>query len=484
MVSFVILILGFFGDYMRVNKLAVICAILSCMIGVMFAVDTEDRGKLDQYQEELEERDWDALRQYLRSRREDEKAESKSALLISGDVRADWRNKHEVFRKENLLGGTAVDPFGVRRGSNKFDIEANLRLDYDLDKSWAVIQWQYDNKAGIDDETNCVESNFLGDRTCYCREMFGSGSCGGLCLKQAFFGYNLYKCGETEFDIEIGRRNLYHVFDSKVQFLSRFDGVLLSYGGSEKKVMDYYFRLAAFVVDYKVSHFAWVTEIGVLNIYDSGFDFKYSFIDWRKNGVNRCSSRIENCQKEIDCKDDCGGKCKHHCGHKVKCGIHTPPGTDFMISQWTAAYEIRKDTTCIKQPMRIFGAFLYNHNDPDPKCFVSAQNKAWYIGYRIGEVRKENDWAFQAMYQWVEALSIPDLDMSGIGNGNTLDGLILTDGFGNTNFKGWRFDGLYAFTDEISINARCEWSTQISRKLYNGGLHYYRQIKVELIYAF
>lgn len=470
---------------MRFNRLTILCAFLSVFAWLAYS---QNEGKLDQFQEELEERDWDALRQYLRTRREDVKAESESALLISGDVRGDWRNKHEVFRNESLLGGDETDFAGVRRGRNRFDIEANLRLDYDLEKSWAVLQFQYDNKAGIDDEVSCREPDFRNRPTLYCREMFGSGVCGNLCLKQAFFGYNLYKCGDTEIDIEIGRRNLYHVFDSKVQFLSRFDGILLNLAGTKKHVLDYFIRVAGFVVDFKVNHFAWVTELGALDLFDKGIDLKYSFIDWRKNGVNRCSKKIVLAPNKND----------HRC--KVECGENLPLGTRFLVSQWSAAYEIKKDSTCFKdyawlnKPMRFFGAFLYNHDNPTPKCFKPGQNKAWYAGYRIGEVKKENDWAFQVMYQWVEAFSVPDLDMSGIGNGNVLDGLIISDGFGNTNFKGWRFDGLYAFTDEISINARCEWSTDITNHLFKRGgccdhsanrfSHYYRQIKVEMIYAF
>lgn len=469
---------------MKFNKLAIIfAAFMFLFANALQAADTEDGGRLSQYQDELDDKDWDALRQYLRHRRDVEKDQSESALLISGDVRGDWKHKIETLDNLSLTGGDAVDLRGIRRGRDSFKIQANVRLDYDLDDSWMVLQLQYDNKAGIDDEVNCVDRNPEGKEACYCNELQGSGTCGDICLKQAFFGYNLYKCGDTEFDIEIGRRNLYHVFDSKVQFLSRFDGILLSLDSTWKDVMDYYARVAGFVVDYKANHYAWVMEIGALEIYDTGLELKYSFIDWNKNGRNRCTVGVKGCENNADCCDNCK-ECnkvdKDNHKPNLCCGKHHPLGSRFQISQFTGAYDFKKDITCINQRMRIFGAFLYNHDTPDP-CYTS-QNKAWYAGFRIGEVKKANDWAWQMMYQYVQAFSVPDLDMAGIGNGNTNDGLILTDRIGNTNFKGWRFDGMYAFTDDITINARCEWSTQITEKL--GGSHYFNLVKVEMIYAF
>jgi len=475
----------------RFTQIAAFCAaVFTLYSGNLFSRDTEDSGRLESYEEELEERDWDALRSYLRSRRDEEKDQSKSALLLSGNARVDWRNKQETIELDgdrvSLYGGDATDFKGIRRGRNRFDVEVNLRLDYDLDRSWMVIHWQYDNKAGIDDETNCFDKNSKGVDTCYCREMFGSGNCGSLCLKKAYFGYNLYKCGDTEFDIEIGRRYLYDVFDSKVQFLSRFDGILLSYGGIVKEVVDYYIHVGGFVVDYRANHFAWITEVGALNIYGSNFDFKYSIIDWRKNGHNRCSDRVKGCKQDLVCcperKDDC-------CDDGFRCGDRNPPGTKFVISQWTAAYGLKKDCWLMKDTWYgrdaiLFGAFLINHENPHPTCTPPNQNKAWYVGLRFGEVRKEGDWAFQVMYQWVQAFAMPNLDMSGIGNGNTLDNLTFTDLTGNTNFKGWRFDGMYAFTDEIVINARCQWSTELAKKLYCKESHYFREIKVEMVYTF
>lgn len=482
-----------------------------------FAADRD--GKLDRYQEDLENKDWDVLREHLREKREEqleekkeeqveevrdrEKIESKDSkqaketpeakevakekekeeekdakkvLLISGDVRGDWRHKNETIKGESLLGGNAVDSRGVRRGRNKFCIQVNFRIDYDVEKSWAVLHLQYDNKAGLDDELGCSDTNAKGVPTCYCKELFGSGECGDICMKQAYFGYSLCKWKESEFYVEVGRRHLYDVFDSRVQFLSRFDGILFGYDGSWKDVFDTYARLAGFVVDFRSNHFAWITELGALNIYNYGLDLKYSFIDWRKNGHNRCSEEVSGCKENDPCKKK---KTKG-----FKCGDRDPPGSKFMVSQWTAIYNLKKDATFLCLPTRFFGAFLLNHDNPEDRCFVGKQNKAWYAGIRLGELKNADSWAFQVQYQYVEAFSVPDLDMAGIGNGNVFDDLILTDGRGNTNFKGWRFDSIYAFTDEIMISARYEWSTEIERKLFNGGRHYFNQIKVEMLYVF
>lgn len=466
---------------MKFNKhpFVLLSALLIFFATALCAQDTEDTGRLDAYQDELDERDWEVIREYLRFRREVEKEKTKSALLLSGDIRSEWQHNVEAVDGINLFGSDVVDRNGIRRGNNVFKVQSNFRLDYDVESSWAVFQLNYNNKAGIDDELNCSDFNSKGERICYCRELQGSGNCGNICVKQAFFGYNLYKCKETEFDIEIGRRNLYHVFDSKVQFLSRFDGIVLSLNSSVKDLFEYYIYTAGFVVDFKSNHFSWITETGFLDIYESGLDLKYSFIDWNKNGHNRCSGRVPICLKDKDkCEKD--GECVKPGDPLICCG-RKPPGTRFMVSQWTAAYAIKKEKTRLNEPIKVFGAFLINHDNPVP-CLGSRFNKAWYAGFTIGDLRKEEDWSFGVQYQWVEAFSVPDLDMAGIGNGNVLDDLIITDGIGNTNFKGWRFNGAYLLTDDITIEARYQWSTEISKKF--GGPHYYNQFKVEMLYAF
>ena len=53
---------------------------------------------------------------------------------------------------------------------------------------------------------------------------------------------------------------------------------------------------------------------------------------------------------------------------------------------------------------------------------------------------------------------------------------------GNTNFIGYRFEFLYAITDNLSIDAIYEFSNEEDRRI--GGRHHYNDFELEAIYAF
>lgn len=302
----------------------------------------------------------------------------------------------------------------------------------------------------------------------------GTGKCNNLCLKKAFMGYNLFTCADEKFDIELGRRRLSHVFDSSIQFLSQFDGVLVKYSNSDDYWGNWYFYGAGLVVNERINHFAWVVELGFLNILDSGFDVKYSFIDWRKNGRAQCLRPPE--------EDPDGNIISDRF-------FRNPDGFKFLNSQWTLTYHLNEDYFCA--PARIFGAFLLNHNqnkasypflNSNERGYVKNCNYGWYIGFKVGEVFKEGDWSFEAQYQHVEPIAVPDGDSSGIGRGNVLDESFTSVGRGNTNFKGFKFEFLYGLTDNLTVDSIVEWTREIRDEL--GGPHRYSKVEIEAIYAF
>jgi hypothetical protein len=432
---------------------------------------------------ELNERDFDALRNFINTKRTIDVQEKAVNLTISGDVRTEWRHLDEKARGFRLRGhkrtdlgnelalGTAQNepdidyiildepvesvtfPGGIPISRNDFDIEFNLRFDYVCERAWAVAHLQFDNSAGVDDnDFSCLQ-----DRRGY----HGSGECDDLCLKRAYFGYNICCEGATRFDVEVGRRKLYDIFDSQIQFLSRFDGILLKYSSNWECVADWYWNVGGFVVDERVNHFAWVTELGFLNICDYGFDFKYSYIQWNKYGRNRCF--VEN-----------------------------PAGFRFKVSQFTMYYHLEPELICM--PAKIYGAFLINHDGKrrfNRKRF-NDQNLGWYVGFTVGEVVNEGDWSIDVQYQTIQAFAIPDDDVSGIGRGNCLGESITAINTaslaretilrGNTNFKGWRFEGLYALTDNLSLDTIIEFSRAYKKSI--GGSHHYSKFELEAIYAF
>ena len=450
-----------------IKKLLIFVFAFACCAStsVMAAPDDQDGSSFD---EELNERDFAALRDFLKAKRALDIAENTSTLTLSGDVRTEWRHLNESSCGERLRGHGAVDLKGRPVSRNDFDMEFNLYFNYVYDRSWAVVHVRYDNSAGVDDNDHpCYPANqddltdnctpcsrqkarrCLGDPEGY----HGSGRAGDLHLKKAYFGYNLYLDGCSSFDVELGRRgNLYNVFDSNVQFLSRFDGLLLKYDTSWECVADWYLHTAGFVVDERVNHFAWVAETGFINILDTNIDFKYSFIDWEKNGTNRCF-------------------------------VRNPAGFRFLNSQFTMYYNIAPEV--FSKPIALYGAFLVNHaaRRIQVKDHKKHQNIAWYAGILIGKVRKEGDWALEVQYQVVQAQAVPDGDCGGICRGNLLDESFTTcSRRGNTNFKGWKVETLYALTDNITMDAILEWSKAANKEI--GGKHTYSKFEMEAIYSF
>lgn len=422
--------------------------------------DEQDNSRFD---EELNERDFDALRDYLRSKRAVDIEESTSSFSISGDVRTEYRHLNETCGGIRLRGHGAKDVRGRPVSRNDFDIECNLIFDYVCEKAWATAQIRFDNSAGVDDNNHpCGEAGESDAKCCRKRAQqcfndpegyHGSGNCNDLCLKKAYMGYQLYADDCSRCFFELGRRgNLYNVFDSNIQFLSRFDGLLLKYERSWECIVDWYITAAGFLVDERVNHFAWVTEMGFLNIADSNIDFKYSIIDWEKHGTNRCHAR-------------------------------NPAGFRFINSQFTTAYHFNPEWLGIKT--EIYGAFLVNH--AAKKIWAGKHKKhknlGWYAGILFGEVRKEGDWALEIQYQWVQAQAVPDDDVAGICRGNILDESFTTcSRSGNTNYKGWKFEGLYAFTDNLTLDTIVEWSKAEDDTI--GGKHTYGKVELEAIYAF
>ncbi len=448
-----------------------------------FAQDGQDT---DSHNEELNEKDFVALREYLKTKREIPLEEKDEHLSISGDVRFEWRHMNESQSGNSLRGGKKANPFtGIAISRNDFDCEFNLKFDYILDKTWAVAHLQYDNSAGVDSQDIDCKLDREG--------FFGSGRCDDLWFKKAYCGYSFWDNPSSRFDVEIGSRgNLYYAFDSRVQFLSRLDGIVFKYEASSDLMRKYYAKLAGFVVDERVNHFAWATEVGAIDIMESGIDLKYSFIDWMPHARGRCG--------KIICKDE---KIPPVFRNKAKF-IHDPLAFQFYVSQWTAAYNFDPELFC-GVPVKAYGAFLMNHGRKYAKVYKGTNivatpfnedlydkkgkpttrikaNLGWYVGVLIGEVEKEGDWSVEAQYQYVEALCMPEMDEAGISRGNVLGESFTQTGRGFTNYKGWKVEALYAITNELSLDAIVEASKEANRRL--GGRHRYSKVELEAIYAF
>lgn len=412
---------------------------------------------------DLQERDIEALKHFVFSKRTLDLKEKATKLAISGDVRTEWHhNTEKGFVKchpderpkyKSLRGPHSRDCRGFFPISkNDFDIEANLYFDYATERAWASANLQFDNSAGVGDIDCFCEEKGTGKIFSRNNRFHGSGECDDICLKRAFMGYNIFTCNGARLDVEVGRRKLYDVFESEIEFQERFDGILLKYSDQWENVSDWYIQVAGFLIDERVNHFAYVAETAFFNIMDSNFDLKYSFIDWRIHGRTRCGDRNSRAYK-------------------------------YAVSQVVVTYH--PDPALVwGLPLELYAAGLVNHlgrqsATAHDDSSHSGHDKpwAWYAGLVLGKVKGEGDWSIELLYEWVQRDAVAYDDQGGIGLGN-----ILGDCCGHrpvVGFKGWQFDFLYAFTDNLSLKL------EIQSARNNGDeKHRFSQLEVEAIYAF
>ena len=398
--------------------------------------------------QEARERDDASVTDFVKSKRAVSLQEKGGSLMISGEVRSEWAYMHARRGHDKRLRGSGshdVKNDGAPFATNEFNVEVDLMFDYKADRTYASMQLQLDNSAGIQEtrkEPGTDNKNIL----------WGSGSGDNLFLRKAYVGYNIAEHGTSRWDFELGRRRLYDVFDSKVQFFSIFDGALLKYANSFEGVTDLTVKAAAFVIDDRVNQFGYVGEVGLLNIADSGLDLKYSIIDWDT----------------------------HH--GKNRYGKKHAKGSQFIVNQYTFAYNFSPDMLHYKS--RVYGAFL--HNTQAEKSHFSNHKKAdnaWYLGFTMGEVKRKGDWALDVNYQWVQAQAIPEDDVSGIKRDNPQGVSFYNKKWGGfANYQGYKINGFYAVTDNWTLNAFFEKVREESRHI--GGKHRSYQFEIAAIYAF
>ncbi len=458
------------------------------------------------YERRMDSRDETAVREFVESKENIDVKQKANNLEISGDVRFVWQNKHEKgdvlfvenssfsdvadVKKESISkeyrsvrGNGFVDSKGIPISNNDFNVKFNLKVKYDFDKTWAMGHVQFNNLAGISSINDChgeypvfneygdLVRNVRLDRT---HGGKGSGFGSGINLRRAYIGRNLYADGNHRLDMEIGRRQLDDIFMSEIQFDNYFDGALIEYASKISNVSDFYLKVGAFVIDQRVNHFGYATEVGFLSIGGTDLDFRYSFIDWVKRGKNRCF-------------------------------VHDPIGSKFQISQFTLAYEIVPKIFDYELPIEIYAAFLIN-TAAEKKVYTKGKraNLGWYLDLYAGNVVKKGDWTFEFIYAVVQAQAVPEYDVSGIGRGNILNNRLTDyvpgpisistsdsslsdlDAYfvrqGNTNYQGCLFDFLYAITDNFSMDISYEFSVPVDKKI--GGSHNFHNLELEFLYAF
>jgi hypothetical protein len=392
-----------------------------------------------QFDEKRERVDMDALRRWLQDKRLVSVKEVGGDLAISGEVRTEC----QLTNEKRKIQGTSE--FIKQRGENSatgranlaWDVEFNLMLDYRTDRTWAAMKLEFDNDMGT-----------------------RSGTVNKIRLEKAYLGGRLIPGDTFTWDAELGRRYLFNVFDSKIEFGSIFDGVLFRFSKASQSVGDFYTNIGAFLVDDRFNHYGEVVEMGALRIANVGLNLKYSIINW----------------------------------YKPLASNENPQRWRFLVNQALFNYQFYPQWIG-KRLIKFYGAALMNVLAQEVvQTGFKKQNLGWYAGVSIGVVKKAGDWAIDANYQWVQAQAVPDVDTSGIGRGNALGVGLYSDKIdggaattqatatGNCNYKGFEIEALYAFTDNITVLQNVKYSTTLNTNI--GPNLKYKQWEIEFIYAF
>jgi hypothetical protein len=419
---------------------------VSLLCSMMFFVSYLMADTIDQIHE-INVDDVRSIREWLNTKRQVTVKEKGGALSISGEVHTEFQttNEKKCGIKQRAPNG-ATD-----KAAKTFDIEAVLAMDYRTERTWAAIRWRFDNRAGI----------------------FG-GTKDGISLDRAFMGARLIEEANYTTDIELGRRRLNNMFDSRIEFNSLFDGIYLSYDAGFEHVGNFYTHVGAFIVDQREHHYAYVGEIGLFNIAGSGFYSKYSLIDWDTHSYP-CRLIIPEEDGPV---------------------FFSNPNLrfDFIISQLLVGYRFVPEK--LGRVVILYAAGLLNHKAKELELTNNRRlNWGAYAGFSIGELKKKDDWSFDMNYQLVAPQAVPDFDSSGIGLGNAANTGFYTVKFdgtggpttranatGNVNFRGYQITLQYLLTNNITLFQ----SWQDARTLYRsiGPSRSFKQYEIEFIYGF
>ncbi|MEX0961271.1 MAG: hypothetical protein WDZ28_00225 [Simkaniaceae bacterium] len=394
-------------------------------------------------QEEAEDihdiHDIEVLRDWLDTQRKVTIKELGGRLSISGEVRCECQGFGESRNGVKQLGFSGATDFPSRA----YDIEVNLLIDYRADRTWASIKLEFDNNAGLVQNAE------------------GSGTFNNITTERALFGCRAIEGDVYTFDVVFGRRRLNYTFDSRIEFNSFMDGVVLKYDHALDRWGDLFIHTGPFIVNERFDHYAWVGELGLLNIYNTGFFGKYSFVKWNTR----------------------------HFSDSIKADRFR-----FMVSQLSGGYKF------VPQPwnknMTFYWAWLINHAAQGVEQTLGRkENQGWYLGFSFGEARKKGDISFDINYQWVQAQAIPGFDVSGIGRFNAqrvgfysqiVNGQVVpttnATATGSSNYRGWTMQLLYLWTNNLTMFQSWSQSTTLSNDI--GPFIRFKMYEVELIYAF
>ncbi len=393
-----------------------------------------------------------------------EMSEAPSEVAITGEVVAKWNNQYKRTNGHMTRGVNAVVPVTVPGAAtattegapmvapaNAYTIAATLWLDYESKCDWAEIKIDFKNDAGVI-----------------------SGTTNRVSLNKAWLGYDLYMDRQNDFYLEAGRKALGDIFDSRIEFDSRMDGILFTYERKMRNLAKFLIHGGPNLVDARTSHFAWIGEAQIEECLNTGAYAKYALAWWQNDSVDRY-------------------------------GIFNAPEFRYVTSQVLIGYDFPR--RWLGMPVKAYAAGLIN--TAAERVIPSGnqkRNTAWYAAIQLGKLQnKAHDIMFDICYQEVGLQAVPQFDLSGIGRGNstsrgdlpaiadptdpanfTPNAAVLTlpanVNEGNTNYRGVVARYYYNFTPQLTLKIKAEASAQKVRTVGFGNT--YRAIEVQFVYGF
>ncbi|MCH9625358.1 MAG: hypothetical protein S4CHLAM123_05310 [Chlamydiales bacterium] len=387
------------------------------------------------------------LRDFIESRGLIKCRQKEGTLSIYGDVRARWATAGEMFGGEKQRGqGTSI-------ANDRYKSEINLFFDYVAPRAWVSTKLKWVNFDGKD-----------------------GGSATRVEMDRGFIGYDIYHQGEQDFYIEVGRSKLDFIYESRVEFISTFDGIHIYYTNCWPSVGKFTIHGGPFLIDTFTNHYAWIMETFITGWYNTGFSLKYSIVDWHRGAPTLDYGNLKKPDDPITS------------GNLL---VQDNPRYNFLVSQMLFGYERKIDFIRCKT-LFVYGAVLKNHiARRSPQTNNKLLNNAWYAGFTLGKLCKGCDWSIDINFQSVQAQAVPEFDSGGIGHGNAANGLLsdaillglpIDEVHLFTNYKGLAASLLYALTDSLSFRLQGQYSTPRNKGI--GKDFYYKDFELSVIYAF
>lgn len=414
------------------NRFFVLLSVSSVFCSGVFAATLDESDDFDQ-------KDINAVREWINTKRQVTVREMGGALSLSGEVRTEFQSTAETLNGIKQRGhGGAILKDGHPLPQNGFDVAVNIMLDYRADLSWGSIRLEFDNDAGI-----------------------FSGTLNKLKVTRAYWGVRVVNLDETTCDIEVGRRRMSSIVDSKLEFGNNFDGAWFRFDQKYDPFGDFYIHAGIFIINENKNQFGYLGELGILNIAGTGLYTKYSLIDWNTKNQHNSTQNLR---------------------------------FDYLVNQLIIGYKFLPEK--LQKIIQIYSGGLINANAHETALtHYTKQNWGAYVGFSIGEIKKKGDWAFDMNYQLLAAQAVPDFDVLGIGLGNAANAGFYTanqdgtGGFntsktagGNVNYRGFQMTLDYLLSNQLNVQQSWQQSVTLDKSI--GPFHRYKQYEIEFIYGF